>query len=62
VFIECTATDLTKAKTVLNTVCAMFAEYCTTAYEIEPVQVVDQFGHTSGEHTPHLPPSPHSIC
>eukprot|EP00193_Tetraselmis_chui_P015255 CAMPEP_0177794518 /NCGR_PEP_ID=MMETSP0491_2-20121128/25697_1 /TAXON_ID=63592 /ORGANISM="Tetraselmis chuii, Strain PLY429" /LENGTH=609 /DNA_ID=CAMNT_0019317197 /DNA_START=43 /DNA_END=1872 /DNA_ORIENTATION=+ len=47
VFIECTATDLTKAKTVLNTVCAMFAEYCTTAYEIEPVQVVDQFGHTS---------------
>ncbi len=25
IFIECTATDLTKAKVVLNTVCCMFA-------------------------------------
>ena len=28
VFIECTATDLTKAKIVLNTVVTMFSEYC----------------------------------
>jgi phenylalanyl-tRNA synthetase beta chain len=28
VFIECTATDLTKATITLNTVVAMFAEYC----------------------------------
>jgi len=28
VFIECTATDLTKAKVVLNTVVTMFSEYC----------------------------------
>uniref|UniRef100_A0A061S4X6 phenylalanine--tRNA ligase n=1 Tax=Tetraselmis sp. GSL018 TaxID=582737 RepID=A0A061S4X6_9CHLO len=44
VFIECTATDLTKAKTVLNTVCAMFSEYCERPFEIEPVEVVDAFG------------------
>ncbi|GHP04514.1 hypothetical protein PPROV_000326800 [Pycnococcus provasolii] len=45
VFIECTATDLTKAKVTLNTVCAMFSEYCTpNAFEVEPVEVVDAFG------------------
>ena len=47
VFIECTATDLTKANVVLNTVCAMFSEYCSTPFEIEPVEVVDAFGKTS---------------
>eukprot|EP00798_Chlamydomonas_sp_ICE-L_P030412 gene30412-35417_t len=41
VFIECTATDLTKAKIVLNTVCCMFSEYCEKPFEIEPVEVVD---------------------
>lgn len=46
VFIECTATDLTKAKVVLNTVVCMFAEYCTTPFEVEPVQVTDALGHT----------------
>lgn len=44
VFIECTATDLTKAKVVLNTVCAMFAQYCSVPFEIEPVTVVTPFG------------------
>lgn len=44
VFIECTATDLTKAKIVLNTVCAMFSEYCTTPFEIEPVEVINATG------------------
>jgi len=47
VFIECTATDLTKAKIVLNTVCAMFSEYCATPFEIEPVEVVDASGKTA---------------
>ena len=28
VLIECTATDLTKAKVVLNTIVAMFSVYC----------------------------------
>jgi len=40
VFIECTATDHTKASITLNTVCAMFAEYCANPFEIEPVEVV----------------------
>eukprot|EP00955_Chlamydomonas_euryale_P050009 354441-Chlamydomonas_euryale.AAC.2 len=46
VFIECTATDLTKAKVVLNTVVTMFSEYAETPFEVEPVEVVDAFGKT----------------
>ncbi|KAI7840445.1 hypothetical protein COHA_005871 [Chlorella ohadii] len=46
VFIECTATDLTKAKVVLNTVVAMFSQYCERPFEVEPVEVVDAFGNT----------------
>ncbi|KAI5074707.1 hypothetical protein GOP47_0010668 [Adiantum capillus-veneris] len=40
VFIECTATDLTKAKIVLNTMVTMFSEYCKNKFEVEPVEVV----------------------
>jgi len=32
VFIEVTATDLTKAHMVLNIMCAMFSGYCATPY------------------------------
>lgn len=40
VFIECTATDLTKANIVLDTVVTMFSEYCTpTPYTVEGVTV-----------------------
>ncbi|KAJ4882722.1 putative phenylalanine--tRNA ligase beta subunit [Raphanus sativus] len=39
VFIECTATDLTKAKIVLNTMVTTFSEYCEKKFEIEPVEV-----------------------
>ena len=39
VFIECTATDLTKANTVLDTVVAMFSEYCAIPYSVESVTV-----------------------
>lgn len=49
IFIECTATDFAKAKIVLNTLCTMFSEYCTTPYEIEPVEVIDAFGDSHGE-------------
>ena len=35
VFIECTATDLTKAKIVLNTVVAMFSGYCSKKFTYE---------------------------
>jgi len=44
VLIECTATDLTKAKVVLNTVACMFSQYCKVPYEVEPVEVIDSFG------------------
>nr|XP_025616736.1 phenylalanine--tRNA ligase beta subunit, cytoplasmic isoform X1 [Arachis hypogaea] len=40
VFIECTATDLTKAKIVLNTMVTTFSEYCANKFVIEPVEVV----------------------
>ncbi|KAL5771815.1 hypothetical protein ACOSP7_011425 [Xanthoceras sorbifolium] len=40
VFIECTATDLTKAKIVLNTMVTTFSEYCKRRYEVEPVEVI----------------------
>ncbi|KAF9911782.1 phenylalanine--tRNA ligase subunit beta [Lobosporangium transversale] len=40
VFIEVTATDLTKAKIVLNTIVAMFSEYCAQPFTVEPVEVV----------------------
>ncbi|KAL2608030.1 hypothetical protein R1flu_026603 [Riccia fluitans] len=39
VFIECTATDLTKARTVLNTMVTMFSQYCDNKYEVEAVEV-----------------------
>lgn len=40
VFIECTGTDLTKAKIVLNTMVTMFSMYCETKFEVEPVEVI----------------------
>lgn len=39
VFIECTCTDLTKGKQVLNTIVAMFSEYASTPFAVEPVAV-----------------------
>lgn len=47
VFIECTATDLTKANIVLNTMVAMFSEYCENKFEVEPVKVVSYDGSTT---------------
>jgi phenylalanyl-tRNA synthetase beta chain len=39
VFIECTATDLTKANIVLDTMVTMFSEYCAVPFTAEPVTV-----------------------
>ena len=39
VFIECTATDLTKANIVLDTVVSMFSEYCAEPFTVESVKV-----------------------
>lgn len=46
VFIECTATDITKANVVLDTMITMFAEYCSQPFTCEKVEVVYQ---ASGE-------------
>ncbi|KAI8877197.1 beta subunit of phenylalanyl-tRNA synthetase [Backusella circina FSU 941] len=40
VFIEITATDEHKASTVLNTLCAMFSEYCSEPFTMEPVEII----------------------
>ncbi|KRT80914.1 hypothetical protein AMK59_6295 [Oryctes borbonicus] len=39
VFIECTATDLTKAKIVLDTLVCMFSQYCKEKYTVEYCEV-----------------------
>ncbi|KAJ8724539.1 hypothetical protein PYW08_016013 [Mythimna loreyi] len=39
VFIECTATDLTKAIIVLDTIVSMFSKYCSNVYEVEQCKV-----------------------
>lgn len=44
VFIEVTATDLTKAKITLNTMCAMFGQYTKNKFEIQTVDIVDHTG------------------
>ncbi|XP_013420944.1 phenylalanine--tRNA ligase beta subunit-like [Lingula anatina] len=44
VFIECTATDLTKAKVVLDTIVTMFSEYCQDQFTVEPAKVIQTDG------------------
>ncbi|XP_067003501.2 phenylalanine--tRNA ligase beta subunit isoform X2 [Anabrus simplex] len=44
VFIECTATDLTKAKIVLDTLVCMFSQYCSQKCTVEYVEVVNVDG------------------
>ncbi|CAK5008834.1 unnamed protein product [Aphanomyces euteiches] len=53
VFIECTATDITKGNIVLNTVIAMFSQYCDAPFTVEPVEITyENDGHH--ETTPDL--------
>ncbi|NP_001279528.1 phenylalanine--tRNA ligase beta subunit [Callorhinchus milii] len=40
VFIECTATDRTKAKVVLDTIVTMFSEYCEKPFTVEAAQII----------------------
>ena len=44
VFIELTATDLTKAKIVLDTLVTMFAQYCTEPFVVESAEVTTPDG------------------
>jgi len=58
VFVECTATDLTKANIVLDTVVTMFSEYCAQPFHVEPVRVdyVDGSGKVANSYvSPALP-------
>ncbi|XP_022134928.1 phenylalanine--tRNA ligase beta subunit, cytoplasmic [Momordica charantia] len=47
VFIECTATDHTKANIVLNTMVTIFSALCRKKFEIEPVEVIHSDGKSS---------------
>ncbi|XP_014665545.1 PREDICTED: phenylalanine--tRNA ligase beta subunit-like isoform X2 [Priapulus caudatus] len=40
VFIECTATDLTKAKIVLDVLVTMFSQYCAEPFTVEQAEVI----------------------
>ncbi|KAM4693652.1 phenylalanine--tRNA ligase beta subunit [Discoglossus pictus] len=40
VFVECTATDLTKAKIVLDIIVTMFSEYCNEPFSVEAAEVI----------------------
>ncbi len=40
IFIECTATDITKANIVLDTMVTMFSEYCAEPFTVEPVDII----------------------
>ncbi|XP_017046920.1 phenylalanine--tRNA ligase beta subunit [Drosophila ficusphila] len=44
VFIECTATDRTKAKVVLDTIVCLFSEHCAQKFTVEPCDVVEPDG------------------
>lgn len=44
IFIECTATDLTKAKIVLDTIVTLFSQHCTEPFKIEAVEVTNAKG------------------
>lgn len=44
ILIECTATDLTKAKIVLDTIVTMFSQHCVEPFKVEAVEVTDPSG------------------
>ncbi|KAF9965512.1 phenylalanine--tRNA ligase subunit beta [Mortierella alpina] len=54
VFIECTATDFTKGKIVLNTMVAMFSEYCAEPFTVEPVEIIYEDNRLPAGVTPDL--------
>lgn len=44
IFIECTATDLTKAKIVLDTIVTLFSQHCSEPFQVEAVEVTNADG------------------
>ncbi|RYO76694.1 hypothetical protein DL762_009726 [Monosporascus cannonballus] len=60
IFVECTATDVTKLEVVLNMMVTMFSVYCEAPFTVEPVKVVsDHNGQT--RITPNLLPRTTSV-
>jgi phenylalanyl-tRNA synthetase beta chain len=57
VFIECTATDLTKAKIVLDMCITMFSEYCDQPFTVENA-IVNHVDGTKAVYPGMSPPSP----
>jgi phenylalanyl-tRNA synthetase beta chain len=57
VFIDITATDETKLEIVNHILCAMFSEYCTEPFTVEPVNIVSNHNQRSRQ-TPNLDPRP----
>lgn len=55
VFIEVTATDLTKLDIVVNMVVTMFSGYCAEPYTIEPIQIISEHNNLTRV-TPNLTP------
>lgn len=47
VFIECTATDLTKANVTLQMIVTAFSEYCDDKFSFESVKIIDSDGNES---------------
>ncbi|EGW13166.1 phenylalanine--tRNA ligase beta subunit isoform X2 [Cricetulus griseus] len=47
IFIECTGTDFTKAKIVLDIIVTMFSEYCENQFTVEAAEVVSPNGKSS---------------
>lgn len=44
ILIECTATDLTKAKIVLDTIVTLFSQHCSKPFVIEAIEVINVDG------------------
>ncbi|GAA5866992.1 hypothetical protein JCM8547_008401 [Rhodosporidiobolus lusitaniae] len=56
IFIDVTATDLTKLDIVVDMITTMFAEYCSEPFVVEPVNVVYEAGCAGGARTVVTPP------
>ncbi|GAA5891773.1 hypothetical protein JCM6882_006202 [Rhodosporidiobolus microsporus] len=56
IFIDVTATDLTKLEIVVDMICTMFAEYCAEPFVVEPVRVEYETGTVGGARTVISPP------
>ncbi|BGP56177.1 hypothetical protein JCM8202_005947 [Rhodotorula sphaerocarpa] len=56
IFIDVTATDLTKLEIVVDMIVTMFSEYCSEPFVIEPVNVAYEAGCVGGARTVLSPP------